>query len=262
MKNLRNSFIGLASAFLLGAVLITSCGKDEPEVKSDPTGNLDIALMISNAGKPVSLNEDVTLSSGYKVNLSNMRMYVSSIKGITTDGEEVDFKNVALLDLKEANGTSMQVKAQKYTGLKIGLGLSPALNSSDPSTFPQENPLSSFQGMYWSMLKYRFTIIEGRINSVNNPLATDELLTYHTGTDPAYRETTLTYSFDVVEDQLSTTILTLNVELDELFDGDGGDLEPITNNSTHSQPSQMGLTNKIMDNLKGGIFIEGSVIVE
>lgn len=260
---LKYNLIGLTLAFLLGVALIIGCNKetDNPPVE-DPKGNLDIALTLSNAGVPVGLNEEVTLASGYKVNLSNMRIYISSIKGIKANGDEVDFKDVALLDLKELRGTSMQVKAQQYTGLKIGLGLNPALNSSEPSTFVDENPLSSFQGMYWSMLKYRFAVIEGRVNSVSNPLATDELFTYHTGTDAAYRETSINYSFDVSEDQLSTTVLTLTVELDELFNGNGGDLEPTTNNSTHSQPSEMGLTNKIMDNLKGSLFIEGVVIVE
>lgn len=250
--------------FGITALLIVSCAKDEAETPIDePTdGNLKLALALSNAGEEVLLNEEVILSSGVKVTLSNFRLYVSNITGVLANGDEVPFGEVALLDLKEIEGADFKVPANNYASLKVGLGLSPALNSSDPSTFANENPLSSFQGMYWSMLKYRFAIMEGRVNTVSNPQPTDELLTYHTGTDVAFRELDLVYDFTVSNDQLSTVLLNLTVDLNELFDGDGGNLEPLTNSSTHSQPSQIGLTNMIMDNLKGSLFIEGIVVIE
>jgi hypothetical protein len=251
----------VALSFLI--LLVGSCKDDTDDSGTVYTeGNLTLRLGMNAAGEAVALNEELTISD-YKLNLQKVRLYISNISGIKADGTEVPFGDVALLDLDEPAGSQLVVPVGDYTGIKFGLGLDSQLNDSDPSSFANEHPLSNFQGMYWSMLKYRFAVIEGTANTVSNPTPSPSLVTYHTGTDPAYRTVQLNYDFDIQGSSgVRITELFLNIELSELLDGEGGELMPTVNTSTHSMPNQMPLTNLIMDNLQGGFFIEGAVLVD
>ncbi len=241
----------------LALLALGACSKDEPSGTDTPTkADVAFGLQLSLYGNEQALNEYFTTSNGYKIILSNFRLYISNIELTKENGEKVSVKDVMLYDIGETESRSFtaNIPVGNYTSVRFGLGLDPATNDSDPTSFENSHPLAAYQGMYWSMLKYRFAIIEGRANVAGGDPANDALMAYHPGTDPAYRTLDIDYAFNV--DANSAASLNFVVELNELFDGNGGNIDPVTNNATHSTPAEMPFTNILMDNLQGSIYAE------
>lgn len=83
----------------------------------------------------------------------------------------------------------------EYSGrgssLSFGLGVTPTLNATDPTTYSVTHPLSSAYAMYWTWAsKYRFIKAEGRFNpsGILTDAATNSSIVWHTGTDALYQE--------------------------------------------------------------------------
>lgn len=242
---------------LSSALLFSGCDKDEPTTTNSPTSKeMSFNLGLTKAGEPVSLNTDVLSATGFKLNLSTVKLYLSNIQLEKADGSLLDVKDVALFDLSDAESVRFveNIPLGNYTGVRFTIGLDAATNASDPTSFDQTHPLSNYQGMYWSMLKYRFAVIEGTANTQSGAPGDAVSFTYHTGTDPAMRSFSSDYAFSLTSE--SVTELFFNLDINTMLSGDGGEINPINESSTHSMPSQMPFTNKLMDNILSGFYVE------
>lgn len=244
------SFLG----FLLVIFLFSNCEKnDDP----DPVDTkLKFIVTMSDGQQSVAHDENISLSSNQDLNISLFRLYFSNIT-LLKDGAEVEIKDVALLDPGKdgSNSFTVDLNAGNYDAIKFGLGVNAIQNDKSPGDFANDHPLSTYQSMYWSMLKYRFAKFEGKANLQGQlGSANDVALAFHPGTDALYQKTTLSKSISIKPE--STTIITVNIDLNEMFAGSNPfDLTDETNTQTHSNASDIQIAQKFMENLKASISI-------
>ena len=172
-------------------------------------------------------------------------------------------EDILLADVGNSNtgAFSAQVKPGNYTSLRLGFGLDPQQNDQDPESFPQDHPLSSYNQMYWTMLKYRFAILEGRSDYTGqlNGDTSDVLNAYHPGLDSLYKVVTYPINLELKDGNVQS--INLQVVFDELFSaGEGIDLrnEPQTHSEMGSAtvPGDFHIAKKFMDNLAETARIE------
>lgn len=242
--NLSRYFFALSTiAFLT----LSSCEDDSEGLTENITVDLQIDLI--NNGQPVALN-DTVLVGDYEMALKKFKLYLSKLELTDQDGKRVRFEEVALLDLSEPNSFNIraEVPNRAYTEFHYGLGLDSTLNASDPTTFPDEHPLSSFQQMYWTMLKYRFFIVEGRSNWQDSLGSNDDVLNaYHVGTDSLYRPKTVLVN-SVSNSSRANLDLRLRIDIADFFSGPFP-VDLLDEPQTHSEPAKYEVARKLMDNL-------------
>lgn len=241
--------------FFLALLLLASC---EEENKDSLKGTVffQTKIGLSDHSGDFVIGDTLRLSTGYDFNLKKFKLYLSHITLSNEAGEQVELEDILLADVGDANtgGFTALVPSANYNRLSLGFGLDEDQNNQLPENFDREHPLSSFNQMYWSMLKYRFAILEGRSDDWGqlNGDGSDILNAYHPGSDSLYREVTYPISLKIEEGR--TKAIELWVILDQIFAaGEGIDLrsEPQSHSElgTPSVPGDFYIAKKFMDNL-------------
>ncbi|QNR23799.1 MbnP family protein [Croceimicrobium hydrocarbonivorans] len=249
---------------LVLAFIITNC-KDDEDGKTTPaaTVNFQTEIVLSDGGSTkYHIGDTLRMSTGYDFNLKKFKLYLSHIT-LVSASSETEMEDILLADVGNSNtgAFSARVKPGTYTSLRLGFGLDPEQNDKDPESFPQDHPLSSYNQMYWTMLKYRFAILEGRSDYTGqlNGDTSDVLNAYHPGLDSLYK--VVTYPINLVLKDGNVQAINLQVVFDELFSaGEGIDLrnEPQTHSEMGSAtvPGDFHIAKKFMDNLAETARIE------
>lgn len=255
------SILALALAF-------TACEDDDPIVNPTPTPTptktVEFSFKLKTANDFLSDGDTAQLSNGYDVYFNSFKLYISNIKAVNASGS-TEVLDVALIDPIDLNDNSFTVEVPygTYDQFEMGLGLDAQTNASDPASFADSHPLATFQSMYWSMLKYRFTKIEGKADLSGNLGGTDDIsIAYHTGTDAMYRTVDLddnSAAGDFIIDADNGLEVEVILDLDQYFNGAGGAVDIPNERSTHSTPAQIPLTTKLTDNLASSLIARFSV---
>ncbi len=224
--------------------LLVGC-KPAAETRKDNT-TLIIKPMFNSS--EMALNTNYTNHLGQKLNFSTIKMYLTNIRLVKDDNSEVVLKDLALINLADANSLKIigTIAGGNYKAIKFGVGLSPAQNDTDPSTITDEsNPLHNNNEMYWSSsLKYVFSRIEGKADTTSNGSGVQNwYLLYHVGQQAQYREVTITQPIAI---DLNANTLTVEADYGQFFDGASA-LNIIAEKSTHSFGSELPLAVKIAD---------------
>ena len=243
--NLANNFLLLLVVRYILLILVSgilfSCKK------STDTGiSFFLESNINAAGSGDSVN-------GWAVHFSTFRWYISNVRYITASNDTVPLKDYYLYEFSSGNvATLAEISSpgQLITKILLSVGLDKNLNNSNPVIFPSGHPLSLDKDMYWGMLKYRFLVTEGAIDStasktgpVNFPFS------IHLGTDTLYRELSLPVSIN------GGTDVFIEADPKNLFDGPEGILDIRNNYSNHSSPLEIPAGIKLMNNFAAGIQI-------
>ena len=214
------------------SILIFSC-KKEDKVK--------VQFTVKSTGK-------TTNGRNYKIDASKTKILFSNFKLIDTVGNEVMLKDVFLYK-NNNNKFTIDVPEGNYTAFKFSYGLDTALNNSNPMSYPASHPLSVEEGLYWDMLKYRFSIVEASIdNSPAKNQAPNSPFSMHLGSDTLYTQITTT--------NIPFKGSTVNIELDmdKLFVLDTDPFQLI-NFSNHSEPSEIVRAVAIRNSFISGIKV-------
>ncbi|MEZ4987178.1 MAG: MbnP family protein [Saprospiraceae bacterium] len=108
--------------------------------------------------------------------------------------------------------TYKEIPAAKYNRIKLGLGLAPDLNATQPGDYQAGHPLTE---NYWSWaLGYVFAKIEANAD-VNRDGQFDNGLTYHMGKDELYKVITLDKPI-VISDN-NTPVVTFSVDVYDIL---------------------------------------------
>lgn len=244
MKSLK-----LSATLLFSLLIFLSCEKDPEENSPKAQLRFKTEMSTKSGSQRVFIGDTIEIGP-YEFNLKKFKLYVSNINLNKSDGTSVLLKDILLADVgdNETGEFLADIEEGNYNSVTLSFGLDSIQNNSVPENFAREHPLSSFNQMYWTMLKYRFAIFEGRSNKIDSlGTATDRLNAYHPGTDVLYRSRT--FPLDINVTTQSTRTIILNLKLDELFYGnDTIDLR--TEPQTHSEPVDFHVATKFMDNLK------------
>ena len=182
-------------------------------------------------------------------NFSKLKIYFSGFRIYDHSGNPTLLKDVVLVKNTE-DGFSFQFPNGNYHKLTFGFGLDSTLNSSDPTVFDATHPLSLEQDMYWGMIKYRFLVLEGSVdssssktNSPNTPYS------MHLGTDSIYQQITF------IEQLIQGSNIEITLDLDQVFKHAADPYNPI-DFSNQSTTSEIPKTIEISRNFVNGITIK------
>ena len=214
-----------------------SCKKEVDDVQ--------VNIIIENLVNKTAVNRSYTIEES--------RFYLSNFKLINANGNELLLKDILLV--KNGNNNSFTFKMPKgsFTKFNYSFGLDKTTNNSNPNSFEDANPLSVKQDMYWAMLKYRFIVTEGKLDSsiAKNKTPTQPF-SMHLGSDTLYR----VIEIDLVNKSITKgSVITIRVNLNKIFALDE-DTFNITNFSNHSEVADIPKAIIIVDNLVNGIKTE------
>lgn len=151
----------------LFALALTGCG---PANNTDGNITLQFALNVGDKAAACGESYDGVGAAGTTIAFTDLRFYVSNIRLVSADGQEVpldltqdgvwQYQNVALLDFEDGSGgcseggntaTNSVVKgtvpAGRYTAVAFDLGVPFALNHADVTAAP--SPLN-IQALWWN----------------------------------------------------------------------------------------------------------------
>lgn len=182
-----------------------SCDKD-----NENKGQLELNFKGVFGAEPLAMYAS---TYGYydntPVKFQLFQFYLSDIALIRSDnGEAVPVSDVELVSFKDIQTTAAAqqgvsllqegIPPGRYKAIRMGLGVSPALNATSPGSYTPPHPLDDH---YWSWaLGYVFMKIEGNADFDGDGQFSDKL-TFHTGSDPLYRTLEFSKDMEVKEDQ-------------------------------------------------------------
>ncbi|MEQ8703725.1 MAG: hypothetical protein RIC19_07385 [Phaeodactylibacter sp.] len=210
----------------LAVALITAgCGNSDDNGGPATTELTLLATGTYGDDPLVMFERTYNYEDGMQLQMQLLQTYLSDIALVyEEDGTEKEelLTNIALVSFADvytdADATAgvevvkMEVPVRNYTGLKIGLGVSPELNATIPPDYDLTHPLSQ---NYWEdASSYIFFKIEG-----NADLDADgefqEKLTYHIGGNNNYSSVQFTGAIDLEKGTPQT--LALNFDLQEIL---------------------------------------------
>lgn len=253
----------LAIVFVASMLMAASCDEGNDPAPYNPS-YLTIQPGIFQGGTQLFLGSTLSINDSTDVSIETVRFYVSHLQAVKADGSTVDLADYTFFDLREPSSVNrpdwrnqkFEIPAGNYTGLTFSLGLDSAQNYSDPSTFPQDNPLSAATGMYWTWAtQYRFVMAEGRANQTGQVgSGDDQAYSYHPGGNHLYVEgLQLSQAFNVAAG--GNTILELKVNTDAWFNGPGGSINPFVEFAAHDAPADQPLAAKFITNFASGLSL-------
>lgn len=246
MTNL-NRWLLLSSVFLL----IAACGNgDEDDPFPCWDGNnllLNVEALAGTDGSLFALDSVFENNAGQELKISELRFYLSDVRAVRDDFSEIDITDIVLKDFADTTTFDFALPAGTYQALRLGIGVSPDLNTTDPVTYPDDHPLSYSQNTYWTWnTQYKFVMIEGRFNQSYNDEGTIEAFSYHTGTDTLYRTVDIPKLFTLYDNQRTQVDLTLDIN--EVFDN----LDMLDENFTHTTSNFL-TAYKVTQNFQGAL---------
>jgi hypothetical protein len=218
-------------------------------------GTLELNFQWKVNGGDAEIGSRYQIATGQFLALDSFRYYISDIRAITNDNQEISLKDAALFDFDKTGKTShgggvfesFPISPGKYKGISFKIGLPPTLNHSETSQYPENSPLHPNKKMHLNTTNgYVFASFVGKADDgVNTPipvsykLASDSLLvSKNYATAPSH-------AFTIQSKQETQFII--QVELTEVFES----ISPLSSPSTQTFPynsSDFTLAKKMMNN--------------
>ncbi len=167
---------------------LSSCGENSTEGTG---GNFDITFRATFDGVQLEKSKDYQFGA-IPLFFEACRMYLSDIT-LLNGSKEIFLSEVVYLDFTPANATFAtptitfkNVPEGDYTGIRIGYGVKPSLNSKRPADFPAGHPLA-VETDYWSAWNsYIFATLDGKADPDNNG-SKNLSFAYHCGSNAVYK---------------------------------------------------------------------------
>jgi hypothetical protein len=245
------------SLFLLlfAMLLVFSACDKEPKPGQ---GQVDIQFLANFDGHPLVMLNTYTYNDTLDVLFQRFNFYIAHIELIpegATSGKmlrEIDFVEFDEHDqVDEAiNGDWLNlndVPEGRYTKLRFGLGVPADLNATRETDYSDSHPLGK-DSHYWSAWNsYIFTMINGKVDSNGDGVFNNSSILYHCGADETYRIVELPVDIEVTEN--GNAVISLSINLHELFREGSGYMNIIANPATHDI-NNLEIANAVMDNFQ------------
>lgn len=249
------------SILLLTSVLFMGC-RDE---NTDTDGTLSLNFKATYAGAPLVMFDQVyAYPDGSSLKFQLFNYFVSDITlvkegqnpddgHVVSEVERVDYANFFTTD-KATEGVTItydNVPEGVYKQIRMGLGVSPDLNATQPGNYSAGHPLTD---NYWSWaLGYVFAKIEASADIDGDGAFTDKL-TYHIGADELYTIVTLDKPIVITKDAPATVAFEVDVEKVLQKDGTYLDITQLSNTQDHS--NNVSIYGFLWENLIGAFRLQ------
>lgn len=236
------------SFFMLG---LSSCEKDD---EKDSNTQLRIEIDTKIAGEDFEINQVYKDYKDRDFRIELFKFYLNNISLVNESGESWLLKDIAIYDAGKSDVLEITIddaSVGTFTHFKAGLGLDEATNNEDPSDYESAHPLSIDNQMYWGWAsKFKFVVVEGRVDDGSGSLSS--LFAYHSGTNELHRNLEVSLNDFTVESG-KTNVLSLNLDVDKMFEGSAGTLDFVDENTSHTT-SNFEYVLKMTDNMKAAFY--------
>lgn len=258
----------MKNALLLLALiaLLAGCKKDNPDLDPDPNPIstptvLKLELTAWFGDEELVAGEEYVNISGYRVNVTELKIYLSHIYLLRENGDTVDVSDIAFFDLTPGaeSITFSDFPTGSYTEIGFGIGVPAEMNSpANPdftiAIYDSNHPLGVSNNMYWVWATgYRFVIFDGKYNT---DAESDEPLingySFHTGKDESYRQVNL-QGIEVNVVEAETTTLYLDFAVDRFYYSDSDEIDIAVDNQTHGTNQE--LSDRLSDNIQQAVSV-------
>lgn len=241
--------------FLLAFILLLSaCTKNDEKIETSSTSTIQFETF--SQGAKVTELQSISLYDGYSYKITALKYYISNIRLVNEQGQEIPFKTdanilgseqgVFLYEYGKNESFSGSIPANHYLKIRFDLGLDSVLNNLDPNQFSAEHPLSRDKDMFWDMMKYRFVVMEGNVDTAKLDLYNFPF-SYHLGGKDFLRNIEMNIDWNVKSDQV--TSLPIRIDLDKVFTDGSNKIDILTFFSYHSMDEQKEIGMQLMDNI-------------
>lgn len=232
---------------LLLSIILFSCKEEEnPEPEPEPVtyGTLKVNIIGKHGSDDFVMYSEYTPTGQPIYRIEGLKFYVSNIGLDAKKSDDVfllNFVNNHLSAGSEGESFSVELETGSYDALKFSVGLDNETNHGDPSLYPQESPLSSFNDTHWDWAQgYKFFMTDGKIDSDSDNVP-DQSFSYHIGNDDYLQNIVLNTPLSITEGQ--TTEIDIYFDVEKVFEN----VDVNTNSFTHST-SNFELVEKIATN--------------
>lgn len=243
-------FAKLALLTLGATLFLNSCDDDPGE------GQVKVVFEMTKDGSAINLNEVYAGDNITAMRIEKLKFYLSNVKLL---GANDELREVEVVDF-ESDRTSFtfsNIQEGTYSGISYSVGLSPEMNASDPLDYETGHPLSASWGLYWSWaMKYRFALLEGRgaADGSIDGQGDDFIISMHPGADGFAQAVSLSESVQIEEGKTKT--ITVQIDVDGMFDGPGGLVDLPSENQTHTTPSDRDIALRFITNFAAAMSVK------
>lgn len=245
---------------LLIPVLFPACDPATPETNG---GTLQINVKGSFGEKTLVLNDFYKLPDDKLVNFTSLLFYISDIKLVKENGEEVLIKDADMIDFYKNHSTASTaplgetltiegVPEGEYKAIKFGIGLPASLNATNPADYSSDNPMSKTE-MYWDWRgTYIFSVIEGILDETDDGIVNnDAFITIHSGSDAMFKTRELTLPISITND--AQTKINFQLDAKKIYVTNNSVFDIKNRNTSHSGPDDSDIADEIITNLANAI---------
>ena len=243
--------------FLLPFLLLVVACKDKKNNDPEP-GEAPIMLEAVLApyynGQPFQLDEVLTTPQDYPIRIREVKFFLTQL----TNGSNT-LANSAKLDWATIGLTIFKVKGDpsNFSSLNGYLGVVEEWNHRDPISFAETDPLylTNANDMHWSWNPgYIFVKVEGSHDTIPGSTNFPFNFSFHLGMDKHLKTIEWTdITWTKVNEKLYR--MTVRVNMEQFFNGVGGEIDLKTEYVTHSMPDSDELTNKAIINFKNALHV-------
>ncbi|HFB99456.1 MAG TPA: hypothetical protein ENJ53_01495 [Phaeodactylibacter sp.] len=250
MKNLLTLFL------VLSLLAQFSC---KPDPVEEATTDVELSFKGKYGAETFLINKEYDFN-GQPIRFDQFNFYIGDVvlvKEIVGNPEETELVDIDFVDLsfKPVDVADAEkgfiVKAHnvpvgEYSGIKIGLGVPSELNKTKPGEYGSGHPLRNVAYYWTAWQSFIFSKTEAKID-VNNDGSFIHKLSYHTGSDEAYR--TRFFAKDITLKEGATSKITFEMDVQQSFDG----IDVMVDSGTQNQ-GDLEIINKVMDNMQSKVL--------
>lgn len=229
---------------------LNSCNNKQPHEVSPEEIDLKARVNIvpNYQGVPMEFNQTYATQEGYTIEFTKLNIIMTNFKNNTKQLFESGVykfeKNKNLL----WEGVGNYADFNSFTA---NIGVDSTQNHEDPSPREANDPLNILNAgdMHWGWNPgYIFIMIEGKADTSATQNGNDLVsFLYHIGNDDLIRSFSLqNISWNKVNSHLYETDIQL--DLYKIFDGETEDIDIKTERISHTNPGQIALSEKFIDN--------------
>lgn len=257
----------LVFPILFAAVFIgLACSGCKDHNHESEVGAINVVFKATYKDQPFVANKKYDYVAGKQVFFNLFQYFISDVELLKADGTthkltDIDYVNLSFNSETEATSgkkfTFENVPHGEYTGIRLGIGVSPDLNSQNPNQLPDTSPLTvNGRGEFWvGWASYIFMKIEGKYDADGDGANFENPLLYHCGSDAVYRTITLLDS-DLHVGAGHVSSLNLTTDIAKLLRENGQPLDLVGSPATSDDPSNVVVATKLMDNLPEAVKIQ------
>jgi len=220
-------------------VLFAACNSDDDMTTTQ--GEIGVNFQAVYDGTPLEKNKNYPFD-GYNLQFTRFHTFVSDVELLKADGSSVLLSEIEFVDFTPDDATNdlsavphfhfNNLPQGVYTGLRMGIGVKPALNGKSSSSYPVGHPLYQ-ETEFWSGWKsFIFTKVEGKAD-LNNDNVIDYFLVHHYGSNAVYRTYTYNTPITISKDDADHELL-VTFDLKKMFTMPDGTLYDL---AAHPQTS-------------------------